>query len=173
MSRTRATFLLACLAVVMAAILSAAPAKADTYGWKWAKTTISVADLTHSQRTKDAITRWDAVTPLTLDRVGGRTADIVVRWGDLSETGWAGSADWTLTGGVATHCEIVVDRNRLNTRSLRQQYMTSVVLHEVGHCLGLAHTTDLTVASIMDAFIVSNWQYPQPYDIGQLALLYG
>jgi len=150
----------------------AAPAQADVYGWAWGKATITIADRTHTTEAKDAARRWDAVSPLSLPVKGGQDADITIRWGDLSAYGYAGTADWTFgSDGRPTHCEIVLS-DRYKNRQLRQQWATTILLHELGHCLGLAHTTDLTVPSVMRAVAGSNFKYPQPYDIDQLRTLY-
>jgi hypothetical protein len=178
MSRTRAAFLIACLALVMAGILSAAPAKADTYGWHWQKHNLTYYDGTHSRYTAAAFKAWDDATNLTFSKATEASADFTVNYGPTLN-GWDAQCDWRFdSNGNPVKVLITVNEkyagNDGRARYFRKVYLTYWVLHEDGHGIGLAHTDPLlTVPSVMyangrDASVL---KAPTTYDVGQAHLL--
>ena len=85
--------------------------------------------------TVKAIAEWQSVSGFTaIEQAGG----IVVRYGNVSEA----ATNWTVDGTRIVGATITI--SPLHTTSLYR-----LVLHEVGHALGLAHST--VKASIMHA----------------------
>ena len=77
--------------------------------------------------TAKAIAEWQSVSGFaTVERAGG----IVVRYGNVSEA----STAWTVDGAHITGATVTISPSHVSS-------LYRLVLHEMGHALGLAHST--------------------------------
>lgn len=136
MNRMRRLTALLALALALFG-LSAAPAQAETFSWRWADTTISVYDATVPGDQVDVpgiIADWNAAGAVTLYRTSDRaSAQLVVE--SILYHPYAGQAIPTRSGDTVTHCRAIV-----NGTHATKAWAHHIGLHEVGHCLGLDHT---------------------------------
>jgi predicted Zn-dependent protease len=150
--------------------LNAAKAHADLNGTQWAQTTIVVSDPSHTHKVADAVRAWDRVTPLRLAYTTKPCTGCVTVWfGTLEQGDWSAQSSRILDGSIITGCSIGIASWYKPAYSL----FDTTILHELGHCLGLAHTSDITIPSVMQAVATVDYTRPTAYDVGQLALLYG
>lgn len=104
-------------------------------------------DSTHVRRVRDAVQEWSSAgIPVRFTFVtDSADADIRVTWTDHftgtmhGKTVWARDRHWWIVNGTIT---IALHRN--SGEVLGGSAITAIALHEVGHLLGLDHTTDTT-----------------------------
>lgn len=156
----------------------AMPAQADTYGWRWPTTALTVYDGTHSKYTAAAIEAWDSATVLSFSRASASAADITINFGVTEQPAWDAQTDWTFVNGVPVKATIIINEkyagSGFQNRQLRAQRMTFWVLHEIGHGFALAHTDSalLPIPSVMYAVPQAFYKVPQAYDIKTTNELY-
>ena len=89
--------------------------------------------LTHDSELSEAFAQWAAVSSVQ-DCGVATPADIRIA-GQLFDPSLAGGASTFLKApGIIDHCEIALAANYRDSAAVK--------LHEVGHCLGLGHSTD-------------------------------
>jgi hypothetical protein len=113
----------------------------------WIQPTSSVSGFAPSYiaNVRDAFREWDALhLPLTFAFVDDSAdADVHVSWIDRfnepisGRTRWARDDDWSITDA-----NIVLAVHHHQGEQLDDDAMRAMALHEVGHLLGLDHTTD-------------------------------
>ena len=163
-----------------------APAGADIYGTnvKWATTDVPVkvhSSQVGNRAVKQGINYW-TVTNVNPQIGGGSCLDAsgipqgcvdVSDGASFADSTWLAAAErYTLADGTIVGCTIQYSGDqRWGAGSSLQVLIDDVASHEFGHCVGLAHTSDSTVPSIMQPS-VKNWNGLQQYDIEQAGILY-
>lgn len=171
--RNRATALLAAVIAALVASLTfgAAPATADTYGWKWDHSP-TFEDRTGSRYVRDALTVWDDPVSGIDVKVVKHNGEVTVDFETMPEgSGWAGYADMWVADGIAFGGHIAIS-TQFEGRYWCQNYCPSIAGHEAGHILGLAHTSDPAVPSMMQPVLNPSIKAPTGYDVTQIDGLY-
>lgn len=164
--------ILALLAALGLVVAAAQPANAVTYGWKWGEV-VDVYDGTTGGNWKisQAIREWDKTSGIVIRRVyDPAAANIIVS--EVPALGWAGLAyvnELTITNGVASGlCRVELNADHRNLGVAEE-----TALHEMGHCLGLAHTD--VRQSVMTAYGSRTDYFTRPtsYDRADMQAIYG
>lgn len=129
--------LAACIVALLAAVVTRAEPQTVTYRWHVATVKVYAPATPGQWRVNAAIRAWNANGNVRLVRVWAPcTGCIRVRYVSTDAT-WVGLS--TISYGLdadITHCRIDMQR-----RYAYRYGVWGVTAHEVGHCLGLLHTT--------------------------------
>jgi hypothetical protein len=155
------------LATILAALLvtlTGGPSHAENIGARWAGT-IRVYDATGDARwgVAQAAREW-AASGVPIVVVTTPCAPGCVTVIEDPYLTYAGLATWSLSGTTITSCTV-----RLLSSQAGLYWAHHVVSHELGHCLGLAHTTHKGSVMLPDAL---NPCCPIRWDLSQLRGLY-
>jgi hypothetical protein len=159
------------LAVGLTALLSA-PARADTNGTRWPTTSVRVYDATGSTKVAAAVRAWNQATIMRLRLVKTPcTGCITITRGPTDDASWSAQNERSIAadGVTITACDVVIATWYKDAFSL----FRTVVMHEVGHCIGLAHISDTTIPSVMQAVATVDYDRPTVYDAGEILKVYG
>lgn len=90
-----------------------------------------------------AVGRWNGVLPMALSTgADSATADIIVTWTSQLDSGKTGRTDLTWDRrGVIHHAFVTLATHDAGGRPLDAPRMSALALHELGHALGLGHST--------------------------------
>ncbi len=171
--------IVAMVALVVWSLAITTAARATTYSpaLRWAKpASIVLIDATGGTQSDypvlNAVRAWNARTNdgmrisfgyNTSTAVGHR---ITVKRGTLASP-TVGLARYTYSGSTIIKCDVTLSyaADYSGTKSME------IALHEIGHCLGLAHTTRSD--SVMNSVVKSPYSgYPTAYDFADIKRLY-
>jgi len=159
------TRLVAALAFALALLVAVpAPAQAEDIGARWAGT-IRVYDATGDARwgVAQAAHEWAASgVPIVVVTTPCAPGCITVI--EDPYLAYVGLSSWSVSGTTITSCTV-----RLLTPHAAMTWAHRITGHELGHCLGLAHT--LHKGSIMVTGTLTPLA-PIPWDLSQLRGLY-
>jgi hypothetical protein len=90
-----------------------------------------------------ALGRWNGVLPLGLSTgADSANADVIVMWTPRLDSGKTGRTDLTWDRrGFIRHAFVTLATHDPSGRLLDAQRMSALALHELGHALGLGHST--------------------------------
>jgi predicted Zn-dependent protease len=90
-----------------------------------------------------AVGRWNGVLPIALSTgADSATADIIVTWTSQLDSGKTGRTDLTWDRrGVIHHAFVTLATHDAGGRLLDASRMSALALHELGHALGLGHSS--------------------------------
>jgi hypothetical protein len=167
----RFRLLIPVLIVAASLLATATPADATLAGYRWARSTVCVADHTGSRWPVDSATyRWSTVPDLQF--YYGRTCSQQIT---VVEAYYGRSGHWYRRAGESviwlqpdvwgTTDKILRVTIRLNNSYISRLTWAnrrSLIMHELGHSSGLAHTSYRT--SLMCPSTMYWWSYPTSYD---------
>lgn len=180
MKKVRVTSIFVLLLLIMANMPNSI-AKADIYGGKWnSDFYCKIQTSTYYGITTNAMVIWNNA----LDSIGSNidicSSNYTINV-NFTETSLSG-VDWYAqtnlypyaTAIPYTGADVVYNKYLLSNCTTTQKSV--VAIHEMGHVLGLAHTTTMTNKSVMytyiDDAIDRGYTVPQTYDKNQLDRLY-
>jgi hypothetical protein len=167
--RTTALLALAALAVAVVAA-PRSPARADLDGWHWAGTSFCISDRTGAGRwpVTTAARRFDRGSALTV-RIGcGRPAQRIIVEAYHGADGRCGlTTIWRDGTGRVVSAEVGLNTYYPTCLSSPTR-RAHVISHELGHALGLAHTTRDDSVMSTSTWSYDNVPYPTSYDLSRL-----
>jgi hypothetical protein len=115
--------------------------------WIQRRSRITDFSLSYADRVRDAFTQWDRLgLPMRFSFVDDSTrAEVHVTWIDHFDQPISGRTRWGRDDNWAiTDANIVLAMHHHQGELLDEESMRAMAMHEIGHLLGLDHTTDST-----------------------------
>lgn len=164
----------ALIVALMASIMFMAvpqTAGATAFGWKWNKV-VHVFDGTTSSpnnwKISEAAREWDVKSGVVIRMTTNQAeAEIVVT--EVNTTCGVGCAYYPPTSNRVAYGQCRIELTRLFANYKMAEY---IALHEMGHCLGLAHAP-IGERSVMLAGTKIQFYIPTSYDYKDMKRLYG
>jgi len=176
--RTPLIALVSFLTVLVSSLVGSPSAEAAVNFVSWPKDVVYVQDLTAKMKKADgspvwpvkaAAERWDDANPVdfryTTKACPKGAQCVVVRQSELP-TPVVGSAATGRSGVNIVSAKVVLDTTFGKTNNATRR--RNVVCHELGHALGLKHSS----GSCMTSHVTNN-RYPSKTDIKNLVTMYG